>query len=332
MARGLHSAGLIPDYSLFHAIDASLCTWQVPVFAFIAGLFVYRGMTREGPWPYAWSRIKLFIWLYVLWSLIQNLFKLLAGTLINNPISPPAVLQLWVPDGQLWFFGWIAIAMVLAAAIYPLVQTRWIAIPVVIIVAVSAAAWGLNGLYLGTQGLGLLIFFVAGLLVRGDRVIAWVQQMSLPVAVLIAVIGIAIAITGGATGIATPPKAYGELRTGLSIGLGFVTSFCGLAGIMAFSRLLEYTGLRRPLAYVGSASMAIFVAHIVFASGTRVILSQVGIDSLSLMVLGGTLMGVLGPLVLQYIAPKVKMDWLFALPTRPQRDKQMKLSVAASAD
>jgi peptidoglycan/LPS O-acetylase OafA/YrhL len=68
--------------------------------------------------------------------------------------------------------------------------------------------------------------------------------------------------------------------------------------LMALERWDRAARALEPLRAVGAASMAIYLAHVIFASGLRVGLTAAGVTDLWVHAMFGTLIGVLGPLAL----------------------------------
>lgn len=118
--RGMASAGLLDgDSILFNVVDRSLYMFYLSVFSFAAGLFVERGMNRVGTRRYAMKRDAEFLWIYVLWSFISGGMKLALSSSVNHPTSVSEILTIWFPQEQYWFFGWIALMMILSAPARP---------------------------------------------------------------------------------------------------------------------------------------------------------------------------------------------------------------------
>lgn len=312
--RGLRSAGHIPDEALFTTVDTLTYMSHLTVFAFTAGLFVQRGMRRDGLWRYAWNRDAGFLWLYVLWSLIQGAVKLAAAGTVNSPTSVSRIAMLWLPEGQLWFFGWIAIMMVVAAATQPWRGRGCAAIVLGVAVAGSVAAWGLNGEIIGTLGLALTVYFLAAVLITGPRLLTLLARVPGTVWVAAGLGAAAVFLWLSLSGVATPPTIGGAGRTPLSVLAGVVASTAGLVLVMTVSRGLARGPAGAVLAFVGKQSLVVFVAHIVFASGTRAALDVAGVDALGLQVAAGTAVGTAGPLALFWVARRVRMAWLFEAP------------------
>jgi fucose 4-O-acetylase-like acetyltransferase len=312
--RGLDAAGMIDDATMFHAVDTSIYMWHLTVFAFTAGLFVQRGMLREGPWRYACDRNSAFIWLYLTWTVVQGAVKLVAGSVVNTPTSVPDLMQVWIPDSQLWFFGWIALMMILAAVAQPWQSAvrGWLIIGAVTVG--SIVIWGWNGPFIGSQGLALSAYFLVALWWRGDRVLRVLAAVPAQALAILAVVGTGVVAVTAATASGTTPTVGFETRTVTSVAIGVTVSTIGLIAVLALSRLISLTAAGRWVAFIGERSLVIFVAHIVFGSGIRIVLARTGVDTVVVQALIGTVAGVAGPLVLYRLAQRFHFGWLFDAP------------------
>lgn len=312
--RAFEPAGLVQD-PLLTEVDSVIYMSHLSVFAFLAGLFVASGMRRDGEWHYARSRSVTFLWLYFLWSTLQLLMKIGAGSAVNDPVDPVELLIIWEPKEQFWFFGWITVMMLLAAAAKPW-RSQGAAVLTLSVAALgSAAVWGLNWRILGGEGLALTIFFFLGVVLTGRRLLRWVQRVHVGWAGVVVIGAGAVWVVLGYTLLATPPTAYGDIRTPASVGLGFIASTAGVLAILAVALLLARMGTRaRWLARIGELSLVIFVAHVFFTASTRILLSMLGVEALTPHVVLPTLCGVIGPLVIYAVSQRLGQDWLFEAP------------------
>lgn len=312
--RGLEAAGLLADPVLFRTVDTVMCLWVLTLFAFVTGLFIERGMLRDGTGGYARRRLLEFAWLYVLWSLLNNFSNLVGSQFANTPVTLAESLTLWEPRAQMWYLGWIGLMVGIAALAQPWRSRARAATTLALTAVGSAACWGLNGPYLGTLGLGISIAFFVGVAVGADRARrllsgtpAWVH----------AIVGVALM---GATcglvvfGLATPPTHDGIHRTVTTVALGLTASAMGTVAVLQLSKVLTLTPVRRPLAHLGTTSMVVFLAHLLFTPTTRIVLSRFGVTDPAVHVVVGTAAGVIGPLLLAALATRARADWLFALP------------------
>ncbi|MDR1441635.1 MAG: acyltransferase [Bifidobacteriaceae bacterium] len=310
--RGLHSASMIEDEKLFSAVEQYLYIWHLSVFAFAAGLFVRRGMARDGKWHYACSRDLAFIWVYLVWTVVQGAVKLGADSLVNVPTSATELFTIWRPDGQLWFFGWISAAMIIAAALAPWRSRGWSASALLVALALSVAVWGNSAPYFGTQGHALTVYFVVGLVWRGDRLLNQLKRISVPVAAGTSAVCLGVMLVLAPVG--TPPTIEGSERTALSVLVGVVASTMGLAGVLLASRVISLWPGSRYLAVVGKRSLVVYTGHMVLGPGARIVLNGLGIGGVVLHLVAGVVAGVLGSLLLYWMARRLRFMWLFEPP------------------
>lgn len=96
--------------------------------------------------------------------------------------------------------------------------------------------------------------------------------------------------------------------------LGAVLSVAMSAGLLLFARAVRSSGF---LAYGGRHSLDIFLAHIIMASGSRIVLVHVGVHSVALLVAVGVVVGVGGPLVMSAALRRIRLAWVFDGPKLP---------------
>ena len=70
------------------------------------------------------------------------------------------------------------------------------------------------------------------------------------------------------------------------------------------------------LAKLGTRSMTIYLAHILFASTLRVVMVKLSITSFPVHLVAGVGIGLLGPMVLDSVAKRMNATWLFTAPAR----------------
>lgn len=313
--RGLGSAGLVDSSSAaFMASDRALYMGHLTVFAFLSGLFVARGVEKDGSAGYLRGRLGTFLYLYLVWQTLQVIVKLGTASLVNSAPDTKALLEVWNPEGQMWFLPWLIIATSLAVFLRPWRETvsSWLGIAAVSVV--SIAAWGYGGPHVGMQGLSLLIFFVVGARVRFQRLSANLAAMK-ATALGIAAVGAAAVYSGILLWTpAIPPTVNAAWSVG-GVSFGIAASAAGLAGVLALSALASRlkSGVAW-LAFAGKRSLEIFLAHIIAASGTRIVLEKLGIDDPALHIIAGLACGMIGPLLLWWLLSRVGFTWLFQRP------------------
>lgn len=153
--RGMWASGLgteaLRPYKFM--LDYGVYFWHLVVFAFLSGLFVSRGALKTTPSSYLTKRLVLFGYLYVIWQVLQVGMKLVLPSNSSDKTTVMSLLELWKPEGQLWFFPWLMIVTVIAVLgrVWQKDVKAYVIVAVCAILAV--AFWGYSGDYVGTQGI-----------------------------------------------------------------------------------------------------------------------------------------------------------------------------------
>lgn len=313
--RGLAPSGVIDGGSpAFDTADRILYLVHVPVFALLAGLFVASGVDRGGAKGYLKSRLALLLYLYVLWQILQVAVKIATGVLVNNPPAVSDLWSFWKPEGQLWFLPFLIIVTTLAALTRPW-RPGWRSTGgMLVIAAASVLAWGIDGVAVGTRGTSLFVFFFAGAAIGHPRVrqtFAALTTSALGAAILTSVVLFVLLVNHT---VAAPPTVDDPTRTFPEVFWGVQASVLGVFSVLGIAALLARVSSLPWLAFVGQRSLEVFLAHIIAASGTRILLTLAGIDNAAVHVAAGTLAGVALPLALWWISQRLGFRWLFEVP------------------
>lgn len=270
-----------------HAFVAFAMPFRMPDFFLISGLFL--GLVIDRNWrTYLDRKVIHFAYFYVLWLLIQGLFRW-PGLAQNEGLGAVAeqfLLALIEPFGTLWFIYLLPIFFVVAKLARPVPPIAMLVIAAALESAPIHTGWTvidefanrffffLLGWYAATY-----VFAFADLVARRPGLsliglVAWIMLNT--VAVL--------------TGIAVLP--------GLSIMFGLA----GAAAVIAIAVLLAQSGRASLLQHAGKNSLAIYLAFFLPMVITRTILIKVGIISdIGLISLIVTCTAVVGPLVLLWL-------------------------------
>ena len=295
---------------LFDELDTALYAVHLPVFAFLSGLFVRRAVERDGRQTYLRSRLTLFAYLYVLWTVLQGAVKLVTGSLANSPLTARGLAEsLWLPDTQMWFLPFLALVTCASVVVPPWGDRTRLALGTLVALVVSGVAWGLNGAVAGSQGLGLAVFFWVGVVVGPEGV---TRLRCRPKALLAA--GGAVFV--GVLALSDPVVATSshEPRSLATSGLGVIASVAGVVAVLCLGQVLDRGPVAGWLVFLGQCSLEIFLAHIIFTAATRITLEQVGVHSAAPHLLLGTLVGIAGPLALWWLGHRMGVPWLFSAP------------------
>jgi fucose 4-O-acetylase-like acetyltransferase len=293
--RGVMGSGMYRSASL-GVQDALIYAFHMPLFFFVSGLFAGR---RPGDTASAFlkSRLLTIAWPYLLWSVVQGLVNILvattAGSAVNRTTQWDQLLSiLWQPIGQFWFLYALFICQIL------LLLPR----PVFYVLAILAPLLGdlIQGNIL-SNALGDLPFFAAGVWLNAQRAthITASPGRTAVIAVGAWALFAALVLMGGVLQGVPPVQA-----------LRLVTGLAGTIGTLCLMRLVaSHTA---PLAYLGAASMPIYLLHVLFSAGTRIVLAVLHLHMPGPALLAlVTLTGIAGPMAV-YVASE-RLGWSDAL-------------------
>src|SRR5690606_18203218 len=101
--------------------------FRMPEFFLISGLFLSRVIAR--PWVhYADRRIAHYFYFYMLWAVLQILFKVGLGTGDFGSAAAAIALAVVEPYGVLWFIYMLALYSLVAKLLYTLRVPHWLAL------------------------------------------------------------------------------------------------------------------------------------------------------------------------------------------------------------
>ncbi|RKW70686.1 acyltransferase family protein [Galactobacter caseinivorans] len=316
--RGLGSAGLLDTASAEYILwDRAIYLFHLAVFALLGGLFIAGSVSRKGVPAYLRERLVNFFYVYLLWTLLQEvLVRSLSNTVVNTPLPWYEALALWKPQAQFWYLPFLIVTTLILCLLRPWASTARAVITAALFVAIALLRWGIPGDFFGEQGLGLLLFLAAGTLLGAKRFTALLSRLSYGRRWLMTAGCLAASAAMFAFTPTMPSTTAGGLeRTPFAVACGLVASVLAVAAVLLLSSALTSWGwLARPLAYLGRHSMEIFLAHILGASGARIVLNKLGIEAAGPHLILGVLAGLAFPLVLIWLTPRLHLGLLWAPP------------------
>lgn len=309
--RGLVAALVLPQDTAL-ALDRLLYLFHLATFAYLSGLFVRSAVERDGPRRMVGRRFMLFAWLYLLWTAIQGTVRVAASSVVNTPVTLSDVLRIWVPEGQLWFLPWLVGVTVVAVAARPWLDTPRTVLVLSAAAVLAVAVWGYDPLYAFTRGWALLFPFLVGCVVAQSGHAALTRRPGW--ATVVAVLGTSVWLWVGLGTSAVTPTTGGEGRTAQTVAFGVLGCAGGVVATLAVAALVARTPARGVVSLVGRRSLEIFLAHIVVASGTRIVLVQLGVTDPWVHLVTGTTLGVVVPVVVASVVERLGWSWVFGLP------------------
>lgn len=313
--RGLSAADLAPRTSeWFLETDDALYSFHLAVFAVLAGTFLRPGVERRGIAAYLRPRVTLLVYLYLLWTAIQGLFKVVVGGLANSPLPLDRfLLSFATAEGQMWWLAFLVAVTIAGAVTRPWATRTRAVLSSLVVAAISLLAWGWTGPWVFMEGISLAAFFWAGMLLGRRGLEPATRRSSAAIAA-----GVGLGL-GAALLVLTdpmPPSSWLGPRTLSAIGLGVVTSVALCIGVLGIAGLLRSSRLAAPLSFIGEHSLEIFLAHIIATAGIRIALDRLGVETLWVHVPAGVAVGVGLPLGLWWLGRRIGFPWLFTSPVR----------------
>lgn len=300
--RGLANAGLPLDNTLYHLVDGVIYSFHMPLFFFISGLFFYSSFTKRGIKSFVSNKIDTIIYAYFIWSIIQGLAEVLLSSYTNSQVNFTDVLSLlWQPRAQFWFLYALFMVFVFASIIFTKISDKYI-LPVFIC---SIFIYIFQSNLPSSYNIGFIthnfVFFIFGAFLN-----KYSDFLNSPKSLTISAVFFII----------FQYLFYLKLsdaRYLVSI-QSLLLALVSILFIIALSKNLAKNPKNWVL-FIGSSSMAIYVMHVLFASGTRIVLvNAYNINSTPIHIIAGTVAGLIAPLLIVVFAKKYKFPYLFSAP------------------
>jgi uncharacterized membrane protein YcfT len=290
-----------------HGIVAFARPFRMPDFFLVSGLFLSRVIDRDW-WTYGDKRVVHFVYFYVLWVLIQSIFKL--GQVSGGSAEGFVAHLVWAlvePYSTLWF--------VYLLAVFSIVTKLLRGVPAWLLLG-AAACLEIAPIHTGStlvdEFCDRYVYFLAGYLFApkifglADGVAAKPRK-ALTLLIFWAALNGVFALTpsdiAGYPTLASLPIA--------SLALGTL----GAVAIVSLSALLDRTHLAPPFRYAGRHSIAIYLAFFLPMAATRTMLVKLGIIAdVGLVSAFVTTAAILVPLALERLVRSTPLAFLFERP------------------
>jgi len=291
--RGLINAGLAPQGGWLESMDAWVYAFHMPLFFFFSGLFASRG--AAAPWrKFLNSRARTIVYPYLVWATAMTAVQIVFSGSTNSPATMHDLASIpYDPPMQFWFLY----ILFLVVCLHKLLQTvtkspLWVFAASLVLFASTPLMPAL----LARTANYLPYFAGAAFLAPHCHRLARMAQPLL------------IGLAAMAFVLLTFIYSQGSLR--------LLATVAGILGSVALSSAAARTQLGPVLAFLGRASLAIFVAHTLASAGFRIVLMKLGVEHLWLQLIGGIAAGLFFPIALEWAAEKLGFRHLFTLQHR----------------
>ena len=311
--RGLGAAGLVSRTNFILNSDYAIYTFHMPLFFLLSGLNVDRSLLK-GRKKFIQDKLWLIAYPYFLWSLIQGCVQIALASYINSPPTFRRLLEIaWAPIGQFWFlyalFLCHFLSMIFATRIRALVP-----IALISFACFCLYPHALPGIFSKIEY--MFPFYLLGVFLGKRESRTFIKEPLLPLI-------LALSVTVYTLGV-----YWGRVAShGTEYNLASIPAcLAGILMIVAISQYIEHQANWVTNAFVGlgTASMTIFVLHILVGSGARVVLRRLGMIDLPIQVAVGTLAGIFIPLFGHKVLERYKLLTPIGLaPRRSVRHNQL---------
>lgn len=308
---GLHTAGLLSTDSPFGTAFYAIYIFHMALFFMLSGLMVGRRVEQDRA-RFVRKLSVTIAWPYFLWSAIQVTAIALASAYVNTPPTHfglrTYLLMLWNPPSQFWFL-YVLFFLHLGAALLIRRQIS-IAIPisVAILLYVLPEITGYRG-RLFEMFCHFTLFYVLGVVV--GRHLSGLKQWLLIDPLAKGALATGIFLSGVAIGLANGAYFWATAH--------LPTALAGTALVLILANHTH--GIAAAvLRYLGERAMAIYVLHVLFVAGSRIVITRLtGIDDGAILVALLTGIGLLAPLIVVALAERLRLSTWLGLGQVPPR-------------
>lgn len=289
--RGINEADMGLNENFFIVSDFLIYSFHMPLFFFLSGVFVEKSVNKNFKTTIL-KKANSLLYPYFLWSIIQGTIMLILSSFTNREMTIGILGKIvYDPIDQFWFVYTLFFIFITYFTLRRKLIINQLLILSFILFFLSFYVdyWVLGSIFY------YLIFLILG--VYHNKIITKSDHYYLTIIILS--LFVLLNYIQLSFDLKYPINALFIIATALSGILLTVKISKKIVGIRLFSFLN----------YFGEMSMVIYLAHILGASGFRIVLSKfIGVENIYIHIIGGTLAGLLCPLLLYYVARKIKIE------------------------
>lgn len=276
--------------------------FRSPLFGFISGfVYAWRPASPGGYGYFAMKKARRLLKPLFAVSLMFFALQLWAPGVNIRPHLSDIWTLLFFPYRHLWFLQAtiLIFCTVLTLERMGALRTQGRALAVIavgIVIALSnVVEWQFFSVH---KAANLFPYFVTGLAANRFRTLFQRPQIRYGLIVPIALISFALytyAIFSGVTSHGSRPEWVGQV--------------VGFSGALF---LVQFIPVTPALILVGKYSFTIYLYHVLFTAGSRVVFGALGLEHLGLLILLGTLAGIIGPICIELVLRRndLARQWL----------------------
>lgn len=284
--------------------DLFVYSFHMPAFFFAAGLFISGSIQRRGPRGFTLEKMKTILYLYIAWAVLLVGIDPFIARFKSAP-SPVHWSNFGIAliDGAAgWFFAVLFLCQI--AALLTRSVPAWLRFALAAAAASFMPTYGYEIVY---KTVWFFSFLAGGMLV--GRSIFKLNNLSRRSAALGAVLVFSL-----------QAAAVDYFRYGISFGsptawLAVLLGLTGTAGLFLLARTIEHTRFGKAWAWIGEASLSIFLMAQFAQGATRELLLRVGhTHEFWLQLVLPTAASLLLPAIVWHQQRRWHLSWLFRWP------------------
>ncbi len=302
--RGLYNAGVPIDSAIYTLIDSVIYSFHMPLFFFLSGLFFTTSLQNRGAKGLLLSKVDTIIYPYILWSLLQGFIEATLSTYTNGSVGFSDVLALlWQPRAQYWFLYALFLVFFVCSIIFRNRDYRFVLffLPVAVMTYVYQDLISIN-IYLGFIS-NNLVFFVVGILF-GQLPLSRIFSKPL--------------LFGGITLLFVLSQYFFHFNMDMVYSeKGYLSLLLAIISIIFIVALSDWLS-RYPLKFlvlIGTSSLAIYLMHVIFGAGSRVVLIKLfDVNDVFIHLVIGCIFGVIAPILVLALSKRINFNYLLSAP------------------
>ncbi|MBC7850583.1 MAG: acyltransferase [Chitinophagaceae bacterium] len=307
------------DHPVLSYINIFFFSFRMPLFFIVSGMFYKLSQENKGTSNFVRNRAQTILYPLLLWGTIHITLQLLFADYVNVVRQPADYLKLLYEPRSIEQF-WYLNALFFVGVSYALIS-KYASFNTGKQLVLGIVLYGVAG-YLHMQGIdaGFItdVFFFYFFFAIGDAVSGFMldKKQFKNIAswkTLLLILPVFILLQHYFTKLNFDSSDDYYVQNTQPV-LFAVAALVGGSFIICCSFLLQKSGKLKFLRVVGYHSMYIYVTNLIITSGTRTLMIRVfGIDNMYLVLLVGTIAGIVLPIMFYNIMTRAGAWWLFTL-------------------
>ena len=318
-AKGIGIFLVVLGHVLYGMVHASLpvpryteyaCNWiygfHIPLFFVLSGLFVARSM-HKGVKRFLFDKLRVIAYCYVLWAILHGTLQIAASSYTNYHLTWSFLLRMWFePFGVYWFLYVLFFIHLLFAILHCMGFRKGGMLVLAVILSAVVTTCGAE-ISSPLDQIGYYFLFFAFGAWTAERRYDFIKGRG--DAMLLALAILFVCLYSFSVGTYFTPHDWLRHAT---------RALLGIAATVLFASFLERRGWCRFLRNWGAMSLQIYVMHTIFSAAWRIFWQKgAGVDSMPVHLVGGVVVGLILPLLVQHVASTLRFPYLFELPLPP---------------